>query len=206
MRHNLFILTATAASLYGCIAVQESDVEKALVYRTGKQIHCTVRQSVACDISSTLGIKYITVTLRTPGVRRKTMRQAYNCVGNAAIQWDPAVAYASIGVETCESPSVASNFAVAVYGKYDMRHVLVGRVDATASLAAAPSSVKHTTWWNCGPHSSSPFLPCDTLQRFCALTGGNFDVHDRPLPSPDPEEPSGTCEIPEWPPEPPEPQ
>ncbi|MGE3077373.1 MAG: hypothetical protein AB7N24_22875 [Dehalococcoidia bacterium] len=55
----------------------------------------------------------------------------------------------------------------------------------------------------CGPHSGSPFTPCDEdFIRFCTILGGNSEIEE-PEPGIDPGDPSGSCDVPE--PEIPEP-
>lgn len=54
---------------------------------------------------------------------------------------------------------------------------------------------------SCGPHSGSPFTPCDEdFIRFCAILGGNSDISE---PEPGDPEPNGSCDVPH--PETPEP-
>ncbi len=44
----------------------------------------------------------------------------------------------------------------------------------------------HKTVIDCGPGSGAPFLPCEEVQRLCALLGGEYET--------------GSCTTPTWPP------
>jgi hypothetical protein len=203
---NAVILITIAVLAAGCMTksseTKSAHDGKELVYTVEKQIRCTVHQQVDCDISSTLGIRHITVTLHTAASDKKAVDQNYRCVRKASLQWDPIVPYSSMRIDECKSTTMPSNFAVAVYGNNEMRRVLVG----TADYAGVPTVAK--SHWGCGPESSTPFLPCNILQGFCALAGGNYNPEESPTPadpSHPPSEPSASCELPEWPQEPAEP-
>jgi hypothetical protein len=85
-----------------------------------------------------------------------------------------------------------------------MTTILLSAPSVSGGLTTqGPTLQKHT--WGCGPATGAPFLPCGVLQSYCAAIGGNYDPYESPVPSPEPEEPSGHCETPEWPPAPVEP-
>ena len=164
---------------------------------------CSIPNNVVCTVSSPFGVKHVTVTLHTSRGDAKVVDESFRCESPVQVSWDPIVPSSSMKVDTCDSLSATNAIAVVQQGS-GLKKVVAGPVGPAITRGSlsngAPTIQK--AHWGCGPASAQPFLPCGILQSYCALIGGNYEPTESPTPSPEPEEPSGTCETPVWPPAP----